>query len=372
MERDFTPRLISGIGRWELFPGIWIIGNAELDRYIRVPYESVEPVWRVIQYCDGHRSLSGISGMILADGGNLDVAVVFRKLADAGLVSGSKYVSDFNRAAVTWFEARIAGWFPAWRGWALLSHVLTAAIFLSVMAAGAIWLTTPAVAVGTWNPSNWEFAAAALSGFLVSILVHEAAHAFAACGEGLTPSRVRLSGYLGVIPYVVLSIPGIYTIRPAGRLRIWLAGPLASLSLASCSYLTSGLQALPVPARVWMDHMSLANVGLAVLNCCPLLPTDGYFVASTLLRQANWRIRSWHELSGCIRQRRKPQTLLLLYAAGSIAALGLLTVQCMNHILTMMHHSFFGYAAVLLLVLMFGLKRMALKRRGNAASMEGM
>jgi hypothetical protein len=372
VEREFIPKLISGIGRWELFPGLFIIGNTELDRYIRVPAKSVEPVWRAIRYCDGDRSLSQIAGLILADGWNFDVAGLYRKLVEAGLVSGSEYVSDLNRVSVTWLEVRIGRLFPVWLGWRFLSHVLTVAMFLSILIGGMVWIAAPVTAAGTWNPSQFGLVAAVFSGVVISIFIHEAAHAVAACAEGLTPSRVRVLGYLGLIPYTMLSIPGLYTIPPAGRLRVWIAGPLASLSLAAFSYLASGIPALPVVVRVWFDHMSLANAMIAVWNCFPLLPTDGYFIVSTLLRQANWRMRSWHELTSCIRHRRRPQMLLFLYALGSSIALALVTWHSIDRILKATNFSWFGYAAVLLLVLLFGLKRMALKRRSVAASMGGM
>jgi hypothetical protein len=371
VEREFRPKLISGIGQWELFPGMFIIGNLEPDRYIRVPAESVHAIWRAIQYCDGNRSLAEIAGLIHAAGLKFDVAGLYRKLADAGLVAGSNYVSDLNRLSVTWFEARIGSLFPVWRWWGFLSRLFTVAMFLSVIAAGVVWLAAPVKVASGWNPSELEFVVAMLAGTLISIFIHEAGHALAACAEGLTPRRVRLLGYVGVIPYIMLSIPGLYTIRPAGRLRVWLAGPFASLSLASFCYLASGCESLPLVVRVWLDHMSLANVMVAVWNCCPLLPTDGYFIVSTLFRQANWRIRSWRELSSCVRHRRRPQTVLFLYALGSSVALALLAVHSISRILKFTNFSWFGYGAVLLLILFFGYKRVALKRRGIAAQVGG-
>jgi Zn-dependent protease len=212
-----------------------------------------------------------------------------------------------------------------------------------------------------------EIAVAVFAGTLISLFIHEAGHAVAACAEGLTPGHVRLLGFLGVIPYIMLRIPGLYTIRPAGRLRVWIAGPFASLSLASFCYLASGYEALPLIARIWLDQMTLANVMVAVWNCCPLLPTDGYFIVSTLLRQANWRIRSWRELSNCVRYRRRPRAVLFLYALGSSAALAILAVRSIGRILKFTNFAWFGYAAVLLLLLFFGYKRAALKRRRIAA-----
>jgi Zn-dependent protease len=372
VERDFTPKLISGIGRWELFPGTFIIGNAELDRYIRVPSESVEPVWRTVQCCDGHRSIPEIAGLMLGSGCRLDVAGLYDKLADAGLLVGSEYISDVSRVSVTWFEAQIGGLLPAWRGWRLLSRLLIVATCVSMLAAGAVWLRGPLSTVGIWKASAWKVVVATLAGAFVSIFIHEAGHALAARAEGLRPERLRLLGYLGVIPYLLLSIPGLYTIRPAGRVRVWLAGPLASLQLASLSYLALGLHGLPLPALVWLDRMTRANLMLAVVNACPLLPTDGYFIASTLLRQANWRIRSWRELSICVRRRRRPQIMLLLYALASSIVLAVLTIRTVVNILSVTNFSWFGFGVVLLLILTLVFKRMTLQRRKAARFMGGI
>jgi hypothetical protein len=372
VEREFRPKLIKGIGRWTLFPGTFIIGNAELDRYIRVPAESVEPVWRAILYCDGNRTLAEIGCLVEADGWKLEVAALYQKLADAGLVAGAKYVSDIDRVSVAWLEARVGGLLPVWRGWQRLTQVLAVAMLFCLVTAAGLWLVAPGRPAGQWNPSRVQLVVAMTSGVLVSILVHEAGHAVAACAEGLRPERLRLLGYMGVIPYIMLQIPGLYTIRPAGRLRVWLAGPLASLFLASFCYIGSCFESLPLAARVWLDRMSIVNAMIAVWNCCPLLPTDGYFIACTLLKQANWRIRSWRELAGCLRQRRRPQMLLLLYGLGSSILLALMTLHSMGRILEVTSFSWFGYTAVLLLILMLGFKPVALKRQKAVAQMGGM
>jgi hypothetical protein len=369
---EFKPKIIGDIGRWTLFPGTFIIGNAGLDRYIRVPAESVEPVWRSILYLDGSRTLDEINRQVLADGWNLDVAGLYQKLAGAGLVEGSTYFSDLDHLSVTWLEPGISGLFPVWRGWQGLVRVLAVGMVLPIAAAAWLWLSAPVRPAVHWAGSELEFALSLMGCALVSILVHEAAHAAAACAEGLRPERVRFLGYLGIIPYIMLRIPGLYTIRPASRLRIWAAGPLASLSLASFCYVGSAFQTLPPGARVCLDRMSILNAMIAAWNCCPLLPTDGYFIACTLLKQANWRLRSWREMAACFRQRRRPQALLLLYGVGSCIAVLLMTLHSIGKILSAASFSWFGYAAVLLLILMFGFKRAALKRQKLAARIGGM
>ncbi len=370
MRQEVAPKLISGIGKWELFPGVFIIGDAERDRYMRVPAASLEPVWRAVLFFDGQRSFSEIAALMLAGGWQLDVRALYRKLADAGLIAGSEYASDLDRASFTWGELSIKGLFPPAAWPRFIAHLATTVMFLSVAAAGLILYLAPIRVADMWNASRLALVIAILAGAAFSILIHESAHALAACAEGLRPSRLRFLGYLGFIPYVLLTIPGIYTVPPASRIRIWLAGPLGSLSLASFCYLASGVASLPANSQVWLSHMSVANTLIALWNCCPLLPTDGYFIASTLLKQANWRVRCWRELSSCVLQRRRPQLFLLLYALGSSLGLAYLVLRNIEHILIATSFSWIGYAAVMLIALMFLFKQVALKRRRSTESME--
>jgi len=363
VERELAPKLIADIGKWELFPGTFVIGSKELDRYIRIPSQSVAAVWRALEYFDGRHTPSQIASHLLDDGWRIDVPSLCAKLGEAGLIVGSRYYSDLDRISVTWCEVRIGRFFPAWARWQLVERGVVIAMFLSLLAAALLLLRDPVHFSDVWQPGTGAIVISTTLGVLVSIFVHEGGHALAACSEGLRPSNLRLVGYLGVIPYIMLRIPGLYTVHAAARLRVWLAGPLASLGLASFCYLGSAVTILPFAARAWLNRVSVVNAMIALWNCCPLLPTDGYFVACTLIKQTNWRIRSWREVSASWRERRKPQSLLLLYGVLSLFALVLLALRNMTRFLRATHFSWYGYAAVLFLILLFALKRLALKRQ---------
>jgi hypothetical protein len=137
----------------------------------------------------------------------------------------------------------------------------------------------------------------------------------------------------------------MYTVPPRNRLRIWAAGPVASLALGLAAL---GLACAPSPEllRVWLIRVGIGNLLVAAWNVCPLLPSDGYFIASTIMRQTNWRLRSWRELLLCIRQRRRPQLVLFLYGWVSLLALLGLAMQSVQRILRATNHSWIGYAAV--------------------------
>jgi hypothetical protein len=64
--------------------------------------------------------------------------------------------------------------------------------------------------------------------------------------------------------------------------------------------------------------------------------------------------------------------LLLLYGLGSSIALAILTLRSMDRVLEATNFSWLGYLALALLILVFGFKRAALKRRRVAASTGGI
>jgi hypothetical protein len=349
-----NPKLVSQLGQWELFPGTAVIGSRELDRYIRVPSPAAPAILRAAQYMDGTRSAAQIDELLAGAGTRMDLPALCRRLRDAGLVEGAPYRSDLDRVAVTWAS------FSLWNGslWnspvsAVWQRVFAAATamagvitFASLL---AIVFIRPPEALISRPPAAWSTLLPALVAFFLSLAIHEGAHGLAALSVGLAPSRVRVLGYFGVIPYIVLSIPGIYTVTPRNRLRIWLAGPVASLVLGLAAL---GLACPPSPEllRVWLIRVGIGNLLVAAWNVCPLVPSDGYFIASIIMRQTNWRLRSWRELLSCIRQRRRPQLVLFLYGWVSLLALLALALQSMQRILRATNYSWIGYVVVMALL----------------------
>ena len=69
----------------------------------------------------------------------------------------------------------------------------------------------------------------------ISMFIHEISHGVVAYKYGLIPKQLVISLYLCITPIVYLKIPGIYTVNPKTRIKIWSAGIVSNLFLASLS-----------------------------------------------------------------------------------------------------------------------------------------
>ncbi len=117
-------------------------------------------------------------------------------------------------------------------------------------------------------------------GLLLSILLHELGHAFAARPFNAHVSHIELTG-LGGLAYFERSLPQsvfartvIYLAGPAVNLGLWLAfGALARQVFAGGSWML----ALP------LDVLAGANLVLAIFNLLPAYPLDGGFTLDAWL-----------------------------------------------------------------------------------------
>lgn len=349
------PSLAGPIGAWELFPGTHVVGIRELDRYLRVPSAKVGVVLEALSRMDGNRSLDEIGESLRAAGWTLDMADFHRRLVDAGLIAGVPFSGDMTRLFVPWAGVRIDRFFkdPSGARWAYL--LARWACLLAVPAALAAMLWSGAL----WPQGRPDGGAYSLRvsdvlpltlGVILSIVLHEGAHLVTAWAHGLVPARLRFVGFLGFIPYAVLFIPGLYTVPPRIRVKIWSAGPLGSLTAASLARVLVAFLPAGAPASVWLAHFAIANMTIVVWNLCPLLPTDGYFVFCTLLKRHNLRRHAWQELFDSIRHARKPHLLLACYGAVSVALLALVWGRNVVWLLHWAASSVLGVAVLLVAV----------------------
>lgn len=154
---------------------------------------------------------------------------------------------------------------------------------------GASWLLIAVVVAALFGPLLAQsrpdlgvlaYAVASLFAviLLVSVLVHEAAHAMVARAAGLPVIRV------------VADLWGGHTAYEAGRATpvssalVSAAGPAANLVLAGVAYLAGGVVPDGVPALL-VERTLLVNVLLALFNLLPGLPLDG----GQLVDAAVWR-----------------------------------------------------------------------------------
>lgn len=154
------------------------------------------------------------------------------------------------------------------------SWLLLAAVITFIVGSGAPELGAAAYVVGV---------AYAIS-LLVSVLVHEGAHAGVAHALGLPVHRVVADVWGGHTAYDArLSTPG-------KAAAIAVVGPLANGALALVAYVASHAVSAEVPSRI-LFGIAFVNLLLAVFNLLPGLPLDGGQLVDALV----WQITGQRE-----------------------------------------------------------------------------
>jgi Zn-dependent protease len=115
--------------------------------------------------------------------------------------------------------------------------------------------------------------------YVLSLLLHEAAHALVARRCGIPVHSITLLPMGGVTVFERGMKPG------AEELAVFGAGPLASLALASMAAI--GGAVLDGPLQYLAGSVMLLNAPLFILNALPVLPTDGGRVTRACLWLVN-------------------------------------------------------------------------------------
>ncbi|MET0396803.1 MAG: M50 family metallopeptidase [Longimicrobiaceae bacterium] len=326
MEGLTASRLFEGRGATS---STWILGSPEHDRYLTVPEAALEPVRRATALMDGTRTAEEIRGRVRDElRRDLNVEDLAGRLRGAGLLLGPDGEvptprSHIDRMSLTLFSlptARLADVVRRHAPWA------GGVWFLGLLAAAAL---SAGVLAGVPEPANpwlrYPPPAAVVAGILASVLLHELSHGLAAVREGLSPRALTGGLYLGCLPIVYLRIPGIYTLAPTARIRVWSAGCVLNGVLAVAFLAFARLLPPGSAAGSWWHAMALWNLAVLQLNLLPFLPTDGYFLLSTLLREHNLRSRAWTTLFQWLRGSgpvgRRVRLGMGMYIVGVVAML---------------------------------------------------
>ena len=161
----------------------------------------------------------------------------------------------------------------------ILAAIAVAGLVAFVLGIGGLGSAVEGSKAGGWLLLFW------IPAFFISILIHEAGHAFTTKHFGREVPRVGVGWFwFGPIAYVDTS--DMWLEGRWRRIAVSLAGPYANLVLGGAAALTAWFSPdIVLAAALWQFTLISYIVVLANLN--PIMESDGYYVLSDLLERPN-------------------------------------------------------------------------------------
>lgn len=312
------PKAVPDIRAWTLYEkpegNLYCVGSLERDKYIAVPADRLLMVLDFAALLDGTRTLVAAASAVEEKfGQKVDAEHLFRLLSSANLIEipapPQIFQGEFRRLSIDLLTWDVRHFFERFGHAAQkLSQPLlgfsVVVVLLGLLSLDERFFSSQNIyKVG--DSFLLGYLALAL-GSIFSLLCHELAHALVAAANGATTRTIRVALYLGFIPYFYTEIAGMYTLTPARRIYIWLAGGVANLVLAGLgliAYRWLGGALTPAASQV-LTKFCLANFFTIIGNLSPLMPTDGYFILSTLLKKVNIRTNAFTEFTKWLRREK--------------------------------------------------------------------
>lgn len=311
------------------------IGSVSRDRFIEVDESQKNSVMQAIELMDGSHSYQEIENTVRNDtGSSINAEKLYSILEKAGLLAETDSLasprSEFETFGLKLFEAKITKLRTFFKA---LSHLVIPIVLIT---AAAMIVT---VVFGIMNSKY--ISSVSLLGFEgnyirniisiilimgISVMLHEFAHGITASKYGIIPQKLSISMYMYISPIIYIKLPGLYTIRPRKRINVWIAGVTVNLLLMCIGLISSiiltknGASGFAVSS---MNYLWYINLVFIIVNLCPLMPLDGYFILATILKIPNLRSRSFRSIKNSIQKRSVQITFSqMLYFLLSVIAMG--------------------------------------------------
>jgi hypothetical protein len=308
-------QVVDDIDRWVLFErpegNLYAVGSISVDQYLTVPEAKIEITMRIIQYLDGTHDFLWIEKRIASElGKKAEVLELFLKLRDAGLIKTALPTaprSEILRHSLQLFSFGLESLFVRLRPLQAIFSPLAVLLGLLLSLYGFARLDLRGLAA----PSRQVLFGSYVAGYvtmwlsmLVLVVVHECFHGLAGLRYGLSPRKITAALYLGFIPYVFVSIPGVYTIRPWHRIVLWSAGLYSNLLIGAVLQLLYSHLPQSSTASQLIAKLILANLMIIIFNLQPLMMTDSYFILSTAFKAPNVRTNAFREFKRWLRREK--------------------------------------------------------------------
>jgi putative peptide zinc metalloprotease protein len=340
---SLCPRAVGGIEAWVLYEKpkntLYCVGSIEQDKYIAVPSPKVAFLLEVVAFFDGQHSIEWIRNYYLHERRqDLDVAGVYRLLSQANLITDPPpphvFQGEFKRLSIDVVDIPTRRLFENLQPFARRVFKPLVLFTLVIIALGLASFRLEYVA----SPNLFVIQDSYLLGYLMMLLitpcltlVHESSHAFTAAAYGAIARHIKVALYLGLLPVFYTEIAGLYTLKPGDRIKVWAAGCYSNICVGSIILLAYRMLPSDVSPIVgqMMLKVALGSFLAVVGNLFPLMPTDGYFILSTLLKQINLRTNAFDEFFKYMRgkQNKLKGALLAYFLATGLLLLGAAAVQ---------------------------------------------
>lgn len=301
------PIIVEDINVWTLFEkkdgNIYSMGSINEDRFIQLDENNKEAIKTATSYMDGTYSLQEIECIMLESHGyKLNTEQLYIWLCKAGLVSNplDEYKvekQEMDYLSITLKKVNLKKFYAGFQKFSDRLFTPVVCFCSTLILIGLILMILNMKEFFTLR--NYMLGGsvglgiiAMLGIFVLSIGVHEFAHAIVGYRYGLKPSSLVFALYVGT-PMFYVKMPGIYTIEPKLRLRVWFAGIYCNMSMAALAGIF--LQFTEGNLYKFLLLVCTTNISLVVANISPLLPLDGYFMLSTILKRPNLRKGSFKQ-----------------------------------------------------------------------------
>lgn len=313
-----NPIAIPDIGCYLLYDyddidkeNVYSIGSIENDKYIEVKEGNKDAIFSAIKYLNGENTIKEVEEKVISNMNcKINIEELTKILERGGLLlginDGKVEKGEYDLLSFNLFRLDISKYEKFFN---IFEKIIKPTKILIILCTCIALLFcnvfSNIINLNIFNISG-NYIVIIISTFVImgiSLFIHEVAHGAVAYKYGLIPKQLVVSLYLYISPIVYLKIPGIYTVAPKVRIKIWSAGVVSNLLLASISIIV-----YTVMGRLGINNMigSLllisfyVNSILIISNLFPLLPLDGYFIMSTLIKIPNLRKQSFVDFKNII------------------------------------------------------------------------
>lgn len=297
---------------------IYCIGSRESDRYLYASSKEALAIYYVLHEIDQGKNIGEIEKLAFERYGlSLDnVKAIVEKGKQAGLIEIEKHdsikknIDEFELMLVNLREFSLKRLYPIFTFLARHMNALVA-----LMAVVIVLSLFSLLVDDKWKFFSWKQIFSNKNALIYmwfiqffSLVLHEFSHAAVGYKYGARPKSFSIAVFYFCMLIFYIKLPGIYFQERKNRIKIWCAGIIMNLFLASCFILLflNGND----KSQLFFAVGAVSNIMLALNNLLPFFYSDGYYILATLLKTPNLRKKSFFQVKKLARSGFSKENLI--------------------------------------------------------------